>query len=163
MKQKEKVQTVCIKLSKNLLDQIDAALSGKSRSEFIREAIIEKLSLSNNNATIMERLNSLESELYELKEKISIIERELPSTHIKDKADIKSILMASARDDIDLKIINFLLEKGYVKISELVGILPIKRRQIVNRLRRLSQDTGAIKYITYNKNGVTKAWWLTSK
>jgi len=163
MKQKEKVQTVCIKLSKNLLDQIDAALSGKSRSEFIREAIIEKLSLSNNNVAIIERLNSLESELYELKEKISIIERELPSTHIKDKADIKSILMASAKDDIDLKIINFLLEKGYVKISELVGILPIKRRQIVNRLRRLSQDTGAIKYITYNKNGVTKAWWLTNK
>ena len=156
MKQGEKNQTVCVKLPESLLQKIDSMLSGKTRSEFIREAILEKL--SEKDTSVTQKLGSLEAELSELKKRVVTIEQVVFNKQV--TKDIRGILMSVAKDDIDSKIIGLLLEKKYVKVSELEKILPIKRRQIANRLKRLSDTTGVVKYISYEKNGITKAWWL---
>ena len=156
MKQGEKNQTVCVKLPESLLQKMDSVLSGKTRSEFIREAILEKL--SERDRLITQKLSSLEAELGELKKRVITIEQVVLNKQA--TKDIRGILVMAAKDDIDLKIIDLLLEKKYVKVSELEKILPIKRRQISNRLKRLSDTTGMVKYISYEKNGITKAWWL---
>lgn len=151
--------TVCIKLSKDLLEKIDS-IKEVSRSEFIRSAILEKLNSTSNSQ--LSNLVQLHKKIKTLEERLSALELE-----IKKQQPLKPIseneLFGFCRDDKDRKIISLLLEKGYVKTTELEPILELKRRQITNRIKRLAALSNRIIFIAGYRNGIKKAWWLVKE
>ena len=154
----EKV-TLCVKVPRKLLKKIDE-IKNISRSEFVRIAIIEKLSSSEES--IQSELTLLRNQMKTLEKRVKFLEMELKakSSH---KPPSENELYRFCRDDKDRKIVSLLLENGYVKAPELEPILGLKRRQITNRIKRLALTTNAIQFVPGYKNGIKKAWWLTIK
>lgn len=158
-KDRRKLQTVTLKLPVEIIKKIDSSLEGKTRSDFIREAILEKLEKEKD--VTLSKISRLEMEIEDIKKRLFEIERTI-NMRI-SISDIEKELMVVAKDEIDRLIVGTILEKGYVKVMELEKILPIKRRQIVNRLRRIADKTKLVKYIPHEKDGITKAWWLITQ
>jgi len=154
----EKV-TLCIKISKNLLKKIDE-VKGISRSEFVRKAIIEKLSSSEN--TILKEITLLRNQIKSLEKRVKSLEIELKNKSISEPLS-EDNLYRFCKDDKDRKIISILRENGYVKTPDLEVVLGLKRRQITNRLKRLALVTKAIEFVPGYRNGIKKAWWLIAK
>jgi len=148
--------TLCIKISKNLLERIDA-VKGISRSEFVRKAIIEKLN-SSENITLKE-ITLLRDQINSLEKRVKSLEIELKSKSISEPLSADN-LYRFCKDDKDRKIISILRENGYVKTTDLETVLGLKRRQITNRLKRLALATKAIEFVPGYRNGIKKAWWL---
>jgi len=163
-KEKDTLIPISLKIPKSLLEKIDKIRGDKSRSDFIRETLSKAIVYS-------ERTNDLKSTTMEniismykaLEQRVTRLEQLIGESSVRSQDNIIEKLQQACRDDFDRIIVGALASKGFVKTKDLEKKLPIKHRQITNRIKRLAIKSNAIVFISGPYKGITKAWWLKTE
>jgi hypothetical protein len=132
------------------------------RSNFIRDAIMEKLEKTPKPDKVLEleqRLNQMWGEFSEIKKYLGDLEM---LTYDRGKANPH----AFGVDELDHKIIDFLVHYKGGTTPELADYLKTNRWLVLNRLRRIQKTSKKqlgkpiIDYYAGEKAGKKKAWWI---
>ena len=132
------------------------------RSEFIRDAIFEKLQMVPRPDKISEleqRVSKLESSLYEIKRYLAELEI---LTYEKGKVNPH----AFCSDEVDRKIVDYLLHYRGATTTELASYLKTNRWLVLNRLRQIEGSSKKqlgkpiVEYYPGGRAGKKKAWWI---
>jgi hypothetical protein len=135
------------------------------RSNFIRDAIIEKLQKTPKPDKILEmeqRIGKIESEFSEVKKYLADLEL---LTYGRGKANLHTFCM----DDIDHKLVDYLMHYKGATTPQLADYLKTNRWLVLNRLRRLQKTSkkqlgkSVIDYFAGEKSGKKKAWWINEE
>jgi len=158
----EKHAVVSAKIPTEVYEELALRIPEGERSNFIRDAIREKLQSVPRPDRIFEleqRIRSLETSFADMKH--ALLELEV-LTIDRDKIDP----YAFSVDDTDRKIVDYLLHYKGATTPELASSLKTNRWHVLNRLRRLQKRSKAqlgkpiIEYSAAERQGKTKAWWL---
>ncbi|MEM2972014.1 MAG: hypothetical protein QW270_06280 [Candidatus Bathyarchaeia archaeon] len=161
----EKFRALSVKLPEEVYKEILLRVPEGERSNFIRDAITEKLQKTPKPDKILEleeRLDKVERELAEIRKYLADLElltyeREKINPHI------------FCTDEIDHKIIDYLLHYKGATTPELAEYLKTNRWLILNRLKRIEKNSKKqlgkpiIKYHAAEKSGKKKAWWINEE
>ncbi|MFQ6094560.1 MAG: hypothetical protein ACE5NN_00305 [Candidatus Bathyarchaeia archaeon] len=159
---KDGTLTIGVRVPKELYAELAIRIPEGERSNFIREAIIEKLERTPRPDKVLEleqRIERIENDLSEIKRSLSDLEI---LTYWKDKVNPHAFCI----DEIDHKIVTYLVHYKCATTPELADAIGVNRWLILNRLkriRRLSQRQLGRSIITYyagKRQGKRKAWWL---
>jgi len=132
------------------------------RSDFIREAILEKLQRvprPDKLAELDKRIERLEVGLAEVKRYLTELE---VLTFDKGKIDPHVFCV----DDTDHGIVDHLLHYKGATTPELAEYLKTNRWRILNRLRKIQRRSkmqlgkSVLEYCAAERNGKKKTWWL---
>jgi len=158
----DKYAVVSAKIPDDIYEEFALRIPEGERSDFIREAIREKLQTVPRPDRILQleqRIKSLEASLSEIKQ--ALIELEV-LTFGKEKVNPHDFCM----DDADHKIVDYLLHYKGATTPELANYLRTNRWHILNRLRKLQKRSktrlgkSVIEYSAAERQGKKKAWWL---
>jgi hypothetical protein len=135
------------------------------RSDFIREAIIEKLEKTpkaNKLLEMEERINKIEDQLGVIRKCLSDLQL-LTYGHQKINPHDHCI------DEVDHKIVDYLMHYKGATTPELAEYLKINRWLVLNRLRKIQKSSmkqygkSVIDYYAGEKSGKKKAWWISEE
>ena len=157
-----KLAVISAKIPSEVYKELALRIPEGERSKFIREAIIEKLEKTPRPDKIFEleqKINKMETELSEIKKYLAELE---VLTHERGKVNPHTFCI----DEIDHKIIDFLLDYRGATTTELADFLKTNRWLILNRLRKIERSSkkqlgqSIIEYYPGEKSGKKKAWWI---
>jgi len=132
------------------------------RSNFIRDAIMEKLQKTPKPDKILEleqRVGKIETEVSEVKKYLADLEL---LTYDRGKTNPHTFCM----DEIDHKLVDYLMHYRGATTPELADYLKTNRWLVLNRLRRIQKTSkkqlgkSIIDYYAGEKSGKKKAWWI---
>ena len=160
-----KTTVVSAKLPEEIYKEFVFRVSEGERSTFIRDAITEKLQKVPRPDKIFGlegRVGKLEGELSEIKNilaKLEVLtyERGVINPH------------TFGIDEIDHKIIDYLLHYKGATTPELSEHIKTNRWLILNRLRKIKRESekqlgkSIVQYFAGEKRGKKKAWWLNEE
>ncbi|MGQ9723197.1 MAG: hypothetical protein ACUVXA_17990 [Candidatus Jordarchaeum sp.] len=137
-----------------------------NRSAFVKEAIIEKLRQKPES-----KATSLENEVHQLRSRVvkleRIIKKEEAINDIEmEKENLRQFLNQSCHDQTDKLIINHLLEHEGATTKDLESVTGLKRRQILNRIKKIAnrteEKTGQkiIQFKRTKDKDIKQAWWI---
>lgn len=135
------------------------------RSNFIRDAIMEKLQKTPKPDRILElegRFSKMEKEFSEIKKYLADLEL---LTYERGKTNPHAFGM----DETDHKMIDYLVHYKGATTPELADYLKTNRWLVLNRLRRLQKTSkkqlgkSIIEYYAGEKSGKKKAWWINEE
>ncbi|MEM2958668.1 MAG: ribbon-helix-helix domain-containing protein [Candidatus Jordarchaeaceae archaeon] len=161
-----KTVVLTVKISEELLEELNRKVERGKRSEFIKEAIKEKLRQTPNSeeADLKEEIEQLKSRIIKLER---VIKRGEPSIHNElYKEDLKQLLNHICNDETDRLIINHLIESGGVTTKELESVTSLKRRQLLTRIKGIANRTEEkfgkriIQFKRTKDKGKRQAWWI---
>jgi hypothetical protein len=150
-----KLRVVSVKMPEQLYNEMILRIPKNERSAFIREAIIERLQKVPRADKILEleqRLEKIEKYL------INIV----PLKHKGEKVNAHTF----CRDELDKKIIEYLINYKGATTPELAEYTKTNRWLILNRLRRIQKASEKqhgkpiIEYFPGKRSGKKKAWWV---
>lgn len=136
-----------------------------NRSDFIRDAIMEKLQKTPKPDKILElehRLSKVESEFSEIKKYLADLEL---LTYERGKTNPHTFCV----DETDHKVIDYLIHYKGATTPELAQYLKTNRWLILNRLRRIQKTSkkqlgkSIIDYCQGERSGKKKAWWINEE
>lgn len=161
----EKLRVVSVKIPEEVYREMVLRVPEGDRSIFIRDAIVEKLEKTPKADKLLEleeRLGRVEREFSELRK--YLVDLELV-TYGEGKVDPH----AFGLDDVDRRMIDYLLHYKGATTPELAEYLKVNRWFVLNRLRRL-QDTSEkrlgksiVEYCSGERSGKKKAWWINEE
>jgi hypothetical protein len=153
---------VTVKLSEDIYQEMSLRIPEGDRSTFIREAIAEKLQKipkPDKLLALEKRIESIEMEFGQIRKYLSDLEI-LTFQHGKiNPYDFGT-------DEVDHKIIEYLLHYKSATTPELAEYAKTNRWLILNRLRKIEKNSrkqlgkSIIEYYAGEKSGKKKAWWL---
>ena len=158
----DKYAVVSAKVPNEVYKEFALRVPEGERSDFIREAIREKLQTVPRPDRIFElerRIGNLEGSLAEIKRVLTELE---VLAFDKEKINPHEFCL----DDIDHKIVDHLLHSKGATTTEMAERLKTNRWHILNRLRKLQKQSKAqlgksiIEYSAAERQGKKKAWWL---
>jgi hypothetical protein len=161
----DKQATVTAKLPIDLYKELALRIPEGERSNFIRDAIVEKLQKTprpDKIAQLEQKISKLEAELTNIKRLLTELE---VLTFEKDKVNPHAFCI----DETDHKIVNHLLNYKGATTPELAEALKTNRWQMLNRLRRIQNRSKkqlgkpVIEYYAGEKSGKKKAWWISQE
>jgi hypothetical protein len=135
------------------------------RSNFIRDAIMEKLQKTPKPDKVLElehRLTRIEKEFSEVKKYLADLEL---LTYDRGKTNPYTFCM----DEIDHKLVDYLMHYKGATTPELAEYLKTNRWLILNRLRRIQKNSikqlgkPVIDYYAGEKSCKKKAWWINEE
>jgi hypothetical protein len=135
------------------------------RSEFIRDAIMDKLQKTPRPDKILDmekRVDKIEKELAEIRKYLADLEL---LTYDRGQTNPHTF----AVDEIDHKIIDYLTHYKGATTPELAEYLKTNRWLVLNRLRRIQRlskkqlGKQVIDYYPGEKSGKKKAWWINEE
>jgi hypothetical protein len=135
------------------------------RSSFIRDAIMDKLEKTPRPDKILElerRLGRIEKEFSEIKKYLADLEL---LTYERGKASPHTF----GTDEIDHRMIDYLMHYKGATTPELAGFLKTNRWLVLNRLRRIQKlsrkqlGKSVIEYCAGERSGKKKAWWMNEE
>jgi Arc/MetJ-type ribon-helix-helix transcriptional regulator len=156
------IRIVSVKLSEEVYSEMALRIPEGDRSNFIREAIKEKLQNTPKADKLLElqqRMNKIEHELTETRKYLADLEL-LTYQHGTINPHTFCI------DETDHKIIDYLLHYKGATTPEIADYLKTNRWLILNRLRRLQRNSKKqlgkplINYYAGEKSAKKKAWWI---
>jgi Arc/MetJ-type ribon-helix-helix transcriptional regulator len=156
------VRIVSVKLPEEVYTEIALRIPEGDRSNFIREAITEKLQNTPKSDKLLElqqRMNNIENELTEIRKYLADLEL-LTYQHGTINPHTFCI------DETDHKIIDYLLHYKGATTPEIADYLKTNRWLILNRLRRIQRNSKKqlgkplINYHAGEKSAKKKAWWI---
>lgn len=159
------VRVVSAKLPKEVYHEMVLRIPEGDRSNFIREAIMEKLQKTpkaNKLLELDERMNKIEQRVDEIRKYLADLEL-LTYQHGKINPHTFCI------DEIDHKIMDYLLHYKGATTPELAEFIKTNRWLVLNRLRKIQRSSKKqfgkpiIKYYAGEKSGKKKAWWITDE
>jgi len=161
----EKLIVISAKIPEEVYKELVLRVAEGERSKFIREAIVEKLQRVPRPDKLLEleqRIRSLESELSEIKK--YLVELEV-FTFERGKVNPHAFCI----DEIDHKIVDFLLHYKGATTPEIAEYIKKNRWFVLNRLRRIQKlskkqlGKPIIEYYAGERSGKRKAWWLSEE
>lgn len=159
------VKVISAKVPEEVYKELALRVPEGDRSDFIREAIVEKL----QNTPKADRL-------LELTERMSKIEREFGELR-KYLADLELLTFQHGKinphtfciDETDHKIIDYLLHYKGATTPEIAEYVKTNRWLVLNRLRKIQRNSKKqngkpiIDYYAGEKSGKKKAWWISEE
>jgi Arc/MetJ-type ribon-helix-helix transcriptional regulator len=161
----EKVKVISIKVPEQVYKEMLLRIPDGERSNFIRDAILEKLEKTPKPDKILEleqRIDKMESEFSELRRYLADLEL---LTYEREKTNPHMFGM----DEMDHKIIDYLIHYKSATTPELAEYLKTNRWLVLNRLRRIQKlsrkqlGKSMIDYYAGEKSGKKKAWWMNEE
>ncbi len=160
-----KLTVVSAKIPEEVYRELVLRVPDGERSNFIREAIIEKLQeipRPDKISQLERRIKSLEADISKIKKSLAQLEL---LTYEKDKVNPHAFCI----DDVDHNIMDHLLHYKGATTSELADILGTNRWLILNRLRKIKKRSKKqlgkpiVEYYSGKKSGKMKAWWVSEE
>jgi hypothetical protein len=154
---------VSAKIPKDVYKELALRIPEGERSEFIRDAISEKLQKTPRPDKIFEleqKIGKLEAELSEVKRCLTELE---VLTFEKGRINPHSFGI----DEIDHNMIDYLIDYKGATTPELAEHVKTNRWQVLNRLRRIQKRSKAqlgkpvVEYYAGERSGKKKAWWIS--
>jgi Arc/MetJ-type ribon-helix-helix transcriptional regulator len=159
------VRVVSVKIPEEVYKEMVLRVPEGDRSSFIREAIIEKLQKTpkaDKLLELQERMNKIEREFGEVRKYLADLEL-LTYQHGKINPHTFCI------DEIDHKIVDYLLHYKGATTPELADYIKTNRWLILNRLRKIQRSSkkqfgkAIVEYYAGEKSGKKKAWWINEE
>ena len=161
----EKLVTISAKIPEELYKEMALRVSEGERSDFIRNAIIEKLQKTPRPDRLLElekRVETLESHFSGIKKTLADLEL---LTFERGKVNPHEFCI----DDLDHKLVDYLLHYKGATTPELAEYTKTNRWLVLNRLRRIQKTSkkqlgfSIIEFYSGEKSGKKKAWWINEK
>ena len=161
----DQTRAVSTKIPDDVYQEMLLRIPEGERSDFIRDAIMEKLQKTPRPDRVLQlqkRVDKIENDLSEIKKNLADLEL---LTYDRGKTNPHSF----AIDEIDHKIIDYLLHYKGARTPELAEYLKTNRWLILNRLRRIQKESKKqlgnhiIDYCAGEKSGKKKAWWINEE
>ena len=160
-----KLRVVSVKIPEEVYKEMILRVPEGERSNFIRDAIMEKL-----------QKTPKPDKIFELEERLSRIEAEFSQIR-KYLADLELLTFDRGKvnphmfclDELDHKIVDYLTHYKGATTPELAEYLKTNRWLILNRLKRMERTSrkqlgkSIIKYYPGEKSGKKKAWWINEE
>ncbi len=159
------VRVISAKVPEEVYKEMILRVPEGDRSDFIREAILEKLQKTpkaNKVLELEERMGKIESSLAEVRKYLADLEL-LTFGH--DKVNPHSFCI----DEVDHKIVDYLVHYKGATTPELAEYMKINRWLVLNRLRKMQKNSkkqygkAVIDYYAGEKSGKKKAWWINEE
>jgi Arc/MetJ-type ribon-helix-helix transcriptional regulator len=159
------VRVISAKVPEEVYKEMILRIPEGDRSDFIREAIIEKLQKTpkaNKILEMEERMGKIERELGEVRKYLADLEL-LTFGH--EKVNPHSFCI----DEVDHKIVDYLMHYKGATTPELAEYMKINRWLVLNRLRKMQKTSkkqygkAVIDYYAGEKSGKKKAWWINEE
>jgi Arc/MetJ-type ribon-helix-helix transcriptional regulator len=159
------VRVVSLKLPKEVYNEMVLRIPEGDRSNFIREAIMEKLQKTPKADKLLEldeRMSKIEQRVGEIRKYLADLEL-LTYQHGKINPHTFGI------DEIDHKIVDYLLHYKGATTPELAEYTKTNRWLVLNRLRKMQRSSKKqlgkpmIEYYAGEKSGKKKAWWINEE
>jgi hypothetical protein len=157
--------SLTVKLSQEVFEELQIRIPEGERSNFIREAILEKLQKTpkpNKVLEIEKRIQNLEEDLSGIKKFLADLEL---LTYEKNK--INPYMLCG--DDIDRKIVEFLIQHEGATTTEISRSIGENRWLVLNRLRKIQQNSEKkygkpiVQFVAVEKMGKKRAWWINKE
>jgi Arc/MetJ-type ribon-helix-helix transcriptional regulator len=155
-------RTVTVKLPEEVYQEMLLRIPEGDRSTFIREAINEKLQKTpkaDKLLALQERMSKIEQEFGQIRKYLADLEI---LTYQHGKIDPKAYCI----DDVDHKIMEYLMHYKSATTPELADYVKTNRWLILNRLRKIQKNSkkqigkSIIEYYAGIRSGKKKAWWI---
>jgi len=159
------LRVISVKIPEKVYQELALRVPEGERSNFIRDAIIEKLQKTPKPDKILEiekRLEKLEAEFSQIRKYLADLEL---LTYERGKANPHSFCL----DETDHKIVDYLIHYKGATTPELAEYLKTNRWLVLNRLKRLMKNSKKqlgkpiIEYHPGEKAGKKKAWWINEE
>ena len=156
------VRIISAKIPEQVYQEMALRVPEGDRSNFIREAISEKLEKTPKADKVLaleERMSKMEQELGQIRKYLADLEL-LTFQH--GKINPHSFCI----DEVDHKIMEYLLHYKSATTPELAVFLKTNRWLVLNRLRRIQKTSkkqvgkSVIEYYGGERSGKKKAWWI---
>ena len=158
-------RAVSAKIPEEVYEEMALRIPEGDRSDFIREAITEKLQKTPRPDKILDlekRMNKIEKELAEIKKYLADLEL---LTYGQGKTNPHTFGM----DETDHRLIDYLIHYKGATTPELADYMKTNRWLVLNRLRRLQKTSRkqlgkpVIEYYPGERSGKKKAWWINEE
>jgi len=159
------LRVISVKIPEEVYKELLLRVPEGERSNFIRDAIIEKLQKTPKPDKILEfekRLEKLEAEFSQIRKYLADLEL---LTYDRGKTNPHTFCV----DELDHKIIDYLMHYKGATTPELAEYTKTNRWLILNRLRRIEKASKKqlgkpiIEYYAGEKGGKKKAWWINEE
>ncbi len=156
------IRIISVKIPEQVYQEMALRVPEGDRSNFIREAIREKLQTTPKADKLLaleERMKKIEAEFGQIRKYLADLEL-LTFQHGKTNPHSFCI------DDVDHKIMEYLLNYKSATTPELAEYLKTNRWLILNRLRKMQKVSkkqagkSVIEYYAGERSGKKKAWWI---
>jgi hypothetical protein len=160
-----KVAVVSAKIPEEVYKEFVLRVPDGERSRFIRDAIMEKLQTVPRPDKILE----LEQKTSKLEEDVSEIKKSLAELEVLTYERGKINPHSFCIDDIDHKIVDYLIHYKGATTPELAEFLKTNRWLILNRLRKIQRlskkqlGKPIVEYCSGERSGKRKAWWISEE
>jgi DNA-binding Lrp family transcriptional regulator len=157
-----KFKMISAKIPEDVYKELVLRVPEGERSEFLREAILEKLQRIPRPDRILElerKIGRLEAEILEIKKHLAELE---VLTFEEGKVNPHVFCI----DDMDHKIVDYLLTYEGATTPELAEFLKTNRWHVLNRLRKIQKRSRKhlgkpiVEYYAGERMGKRKAWWI---
>ena len=161
----DETRAVSAKIPGGVYEEMALRVPEGNRSDFIREAIMEKLQKTPRPDKVLDlgkRMDKIEKELAEIKKYLADLEL---LTYGQGKANPHTFGM----DETDHKLIDYLIHYKGATTPELADYLKTNRWLVLNRLRRIQKTSRkqlgkpVIEYYPGERSGKKKAWWINEE
>ncbi len=158
-------RNISVKIPEEVYKEMILRVPEGERSNFVRDAIIEKLQKTPKPDKILEleqRVSKMETEFSGIKKYLADLEL---LTYERGKTNPHAFCI----DEMDHKIIDYLMHYKGATTPELADYLKTNRWLVLNRLRRIQKASekqlgkSIIDYYAGEKSGKKKAWWINEE
>jgi DNA-binding protein Fis len=156
---------ISVKVPDDVYKELVLRVPEGDRSDFMREAILEKLEKTpkaNKLLELEERMSKLEQDLSGIRKYLADLEL---LTYGHQKVNPYSFCI----DDVDHKIVDYIMHYKGATTPELADYLKVNRWLVLNRLRKIQNNSkkqygkAVIDYYGGEKSGKKKAWWINEE
>jgi Arc/MetJ-type ribon-helix-helix transcriptional regulator len=159
------LRVISVKIPEDVYQELALRVPEGERSNFIRDAIIEKLQKTPKPDKILE----LERRLEKLEDGFSQIKKYLADLELLTYERGKTNPHAFCLDELDHKIVDYLTHYKGATTPELAEYLKTNRWLVLNRLKRIEKASKKqlgkpiIEYYPGERSGKKKAWWINEE
>jgi hypothetical protein len=159
------VRVVSLKLPEEVYQEMVLRIPEGDRSNFIREAIMEKLQKTPKANKLLE----LEERMSKIEESVSEVRRYLADLELLTYQHGQINPHTFCIDETDHQIIDYLLHYKGATTPELAEYTKTNRWLVLNRLRKIQRSSkkqfgkSIIEYYAGEKSGKKKAWWINEE
>ncbi|MGQ9539246.1 MAG: hypothetical protein ACUVTE_06695 [Candidatus Bathycorpusculaceae bacterium] len=159
------LRVISVKIPEEVYKEMVLRVPEGERSNFIRDAILEKLQKTPKPDKILElerRVGKLEAEFSQIKKYLADLEL---LTYERGRTNPHTFCL----DELDHKIMDYLMHYRGATTPEIAAYLKTNRWLILNRLRRIEKASRkqlgkpVIEYYAGEKAGKKKAWWINEE
>jgi Arc/MetJ-type ribon-helix-helix transcriptional regulator len=158
-------RVVSAKIPEEVYKEMTLRVPEGNRSDFIRDAIMEKL----QKTPRPDKVSDLEKRMTSMEEELSKIKKYLADLELLTYGQEKTNPHTFGMDETDHKLIDYLIHYKGATTPELAGYIKTNRWLVLNRLRRIQKTSRkqlgkpVIEYYPGEKSGKKKAWWMNEE